>query len=85
MNPEIIVQFDGNEKVSWYKGRNGIGIARGVCLNWFRGRLTIQPINQRGVTTACYIEIPMSMQEYDKLAETIKEMRKDDESEDTTN
>lgn len=59
-----------------YVGRNGDGRLRGVYLSYNQttGETTINAVNTRGISHSCFLEIPMSIQLYEKLVEVLKEV-----------
>lgn len=56
------ITFNPRDRHCMYRGRNGFGICSGVNITPPAGRsaswITIKPINTKGISDACFIEIP---------------------------
>jgi hypothetical protein len=47
------------ERSMFYRGRNGYGIQKGIEVYTAKDRVEINPVNTKGWTHSCKIDIPM--------------------------
>lgn len=59
----VEVRYVNDDTTSWcsYRGRNRHGTARGIDLTAYADKVRLSPINSRGSTDACHIDVPRSM------------------------